>query len=312
MNEALALGQQGHSPPYVARTLGIPRTRVVKEFESHGLTVKSRPRYSEDEVQRIIAFHEQGLTAPQIARELSMWPITVRALLVKAGYTPIVARPTYSKETDDRLLDLYQQGYTANKIANILNIATSTVVMRLRKLGAEVPSVPVYTETDKQQIIALFMQGHSPNAIAKQLKIASLTVRKFLRQASLEVKQVPLHTEQEIASILKLRRKGKSVTAISDELKIPVSSVFYWVVRQPDYESKVNRRFNSRRTRTKVQVQTQTRVQASNQPAFISNPKDLSDSQIIQTVRLHRQGKTVSEISEMLKLTKKLVKMILG
>lgn len=304
MSEAKALGlaKKGYSVQAITKTLGMPRPRVVKLFQKHGLPVRTRQLYGPEVQAQILALHSQGLTLAQIAKKLDMWAITVKKLLVNAGVKPnSIPNPTYTALDVQAMLALHLKGLNPNQIAKKMKVSPATVSAHLRRAGISLPSRPEYTEDDKQRMISLFMSGSSPNAIANTLKIAPATVRRHLREAGEAVPQVPLHTKQEIDAILRLRKKGMSVYSISDALNIPSSSVFYWLVRQPDYEPK--HYWKNGKPYHKSRLTSIASEQSS---------RSLSDDQIMLIVRLHRQGQTVVQISEQMKVSQQLVRHVIG
>lgn len=295
-SKTLNLAKRGYSVQAITDKLSVPRSRIVKLFQKHGLPIRTRTLYGPEVQAQIIFLHQQGKTLAQIAKEMDMWDATVKKILIKAGLDPRTnPKPVYTDLDVECMLALYSQGLTPNAIGKKMGINPTTVYSRLRNLGIALDSRPTYTDEDKQQIVSLFMSGDSPNAIAKQLKIAPATVRRILKRAGEAVPQIPMHTAKEIEDILRLRRKGMCIYSISAALNIPSSSVFYWVVKQPDYEPKhylKTRRYPYRSEEL--------------------SSRSLSDQQIIQIVRLHRQGMTVASISKQMKISQSLVRHVLG
>lgn len=261
-------------------------------------------KYSEQDVAVLVSLHHQGLTVAEISKKQNMWTNTVKRLLIQAGVSPrYPACPRYGTDVDAEMHKLFNKGLNPNQIAKKLNISAITVIRHLQKLGMgdKLTTRPTYDDEVQQQLIRLHQEGNTPNAIAMLLKISPSTVRKILIRAGLAPRQVPMHESDTVKAILRLRDRGQSVPSISAELGVPKATVYYWVRKQPNYESKVYRK----------RVKKPEFSPHFSQPMLGHTPPKLSDRLILGVVRLDKTGFTSRQIARKLKVDLETVEFIL-
>lgn len=191
---------------------------------------------------QILVLFQEGLTGPQIAKQLSIGESSVyRALKRKGVVASETGRlgekggyPRFSKEDQETLLKKYIEGASIKQLATKYECCEPTVKNAIRRLGGTLRrrgNQAIQLSQEKlDQMAAMYLKGMSQTELSHFFKISQVVVSRLLRKHGVRTRGI---SEGEFHGRWKGGRRIDQGGYVS--LKIPTSDPLYCMANNIGY-----------------------------------------------------------------------------
>lgn len=160
---------------------------------------RGRPGYSEEKKQEIVnMFLTTDLKPSEMEEYINIPASTIHKILVKEG---VYYRKPNKKWTEEQkenkktkvdleiVEDLRNKNYTFEEIAKYLNISESTLSLRIKESGLDLPNIikPESARKNEDLIVSMYNLGYCMAEIGRKLECCDTVIKKVLLKHNVQV-----------------------------------------------------------------------------------------------------------------------------
>ncbi|GGC88169.1 hypothetical protein GCM10007216_18630 [Thalassobacillus devorans] len=183
------------------------------------------PSLTQEEKNRILQFHVQGKTAPEIAKTVKRNNSTIYGFLKKNGMSPLSKPDRFTESQKEEMRERYLIGDSLKVISERFNCSRETVKHRLVKMGVTIrpknEKINLPAHIIKKIVDAYQHERCSTYELAERYKISPFKVTTILKEQNVEIHPVgQKYTKEVVDEVEKLAKLGLIGKEIAEKLNV--------------------------------------------------------------------------------------------